>query len=156
MEPPKQIKPKTLGDYLEVMSKAAFQSGMSWAIVEKKWPGTREAFRDFDVLKVATLTTKQIDALADDVRLIRNRRKIDAIVHNARTLIELEEQYGSFRKYLRSHGGFEALVKDMRKRFKFVGDFGAFYFLYVVGEPVPEYEAWCASRGRTPMTVMGG
>lgn len=156
MEPPKQIKPKTLGDYLEVMSKAAFQSGMSWAIVEKKWPGTREAFRDFDVLKVATLTTKQIDALADDSRLIRNRRKIDAIVHNARTLIELEEQHGSFRKYLRSHGDFEALVKDMRKRFKFVGDFGAFYFLYVVGEPVPEYEVWCASRGRTPMTVMGG
>jgi len=156
MEPPKQIKPKTLGDYLEVMSKAAFQSGMSWAIVEKKWPGTREAFRDFDVLKVATLTTKQIDALADDTRLIRNRRKIDAIVHNARTLIELEEQHGSFRKYLRSHGDFEALVKDMRKRFKFVGDFGAFYFLYVVGEPVPEYEVWCKSRGRTPMTAMSG
>ncbi len=156
MEPPRQIKPKTLGDYLEVMSKTAFQSGMSWAIVEKKWPGTREAFHDFDVLKVASLTTKQIDALADDTRLIRNRRKIDAIVHNARAMIELEEQHGTFRTYLRSHDGFEPLVKDMRKRFKFLGDFGAFYFLYVVGEPVPEYELWCASRGRTPMAVMGG
>jgi hypothetical protein len=41
----------------------------------------------------------------------------------------------------------------MRKRFKFLGDFGAFYFLYVVGEPVPEYEVWCASRGRTPVAA---
>jgi 3-methyladenine DNA glycosylase Tag len=68
MEPPKQIKPKSLDDYLEVMSKVAFQSGMSWTIVEKKWQGTRDAFRDFDVLKVASLTTKQIDALSDDTR----------------------------------------------------------------------------------------
>jgi 3-methyladenine DNA glycosylase Tag len=151
MEPPKQIKPKTLADYLEVMSKVAFQSGMSWAIVENKWQGTRAAFRDFDPIKVASLTTKQIDALAEDSRIIRNRRKIEGVVHNARTMIELEEQHGSFRKYLRSQKGFEPLVKDMRKRFKFLGDFGAFYFLYVVSEPVPEYEVWCASRNRVPM-----
>jgi hypothetical protein len=155
MERPKQINPKSLGDYLEVMSKVAFQSGMSWAVVEAKWPGTREAFRDFDVLKVASLTTKQIDALSDDTRLIRNRRKIEGIVHNARTLIELEEQHGSFKKYLRSHGDFAALAKDLRKRFKFLGDFGAFYFLYVVGEPVPDYDVWCASRGREPMGAPG-
>jgi 3-methyladenine DNA glycosylase Tag len=153
MEAPKQIKPKSLADYLEVMSKVAFQSGMSWAIVENKWEGTREAFLGFDPIKVASLTTKQIDALAGDTRLIRNRRKIEGVVHNARTMIELEEQYGAFKKYLRSHESFEPLVKDMRKRFKFLGDFGAFYFLYVVGEPVPEYEVWCASRGRTPMTA---
>jgi DNA-3-methyladenine glycosylase I len=135
------------------MSKTAFQSGISWEVVEKKWPGTRDAFRGFDPIKVASLTTKQIDALSDDTRLIRNRRKIEGIVHNARTMIELEEQHGSFKKYLRAHGGFEPLVKDMRKRFKFLGDFGAFYFLYVVGEPVPEYEVWCASRGRTPVAA---
>jgi DNA-3-methyladenine glycosylase I len=151
MEAPKQIRPKGLGDYLEVMSKVAFQSGMSWEIVEKKWTGTREAFRGFDPIKVASLTTRQIDALAGDTRLIRNRRKIEGVVHNARTMIELEEQHGSFKKYLRSQCGFEPLVKDMRKRFKFLGDFGAFYFLYVVGEQVPEYEVWCASRGRVPV-----
>ncbi len=155
MEAPKQIKPKSLNDYLEVMSKVAFQSGMSWSIVEKKWDGTREALHDFDVLKVASLTAKQVSALANDARLIRNRRKIEGIVHNARTLIELEEEHGSFRKYLRAQGGFEPLVKDLRKRFKFLGDFGAFYFLYVLGESVPEYEVWCASRGRTPMSSAG-
>ena len=97
-----------------------------------------------------------MNALGEDTRVIRNRRKLDAIVHNARTMIELEEQHGSFRNYLRSHGAFEALVKDLRKRFKFLGDTGAYVFLYVVGEPVPEYEVWCASRGRTPISVMGG
>jgi 3-methyladenine DNA glycosylase Tag len=156
MEAPKQIRPKTLGDYLEVMSKSVFQSGMSWAVVEKKWATTREAFLDFDALAVASLTTKQMNALGEDTRVIRNRRKLDAIVHNARTMIELEEQHGSFRNYLRSHGAFEALVKDLRKRFKFLGDTGAYVFLYVVQEPVPEYEVWCASRGRTPMSMMGG
>jgi 3-methyladenine DNA glycosylase Tag len=103
------------------------------------------------VLAVASFTTKKLNALGDDPRVIRNRRKLDGIVHNARTMIELEEQHGSFKKYLRSHGDFEAAVKDLRKRFKFVGDFGAFYFLYVVKEPVPEYDVWCASRGRTPV-----
>jgi hypothetical protein len=39
-------------------------------------------------------------------------------------------------------------VKDLRKRFKFMGDSGCFIFLYVVGEPVPSYDDWCASRGR--------
>jgi len=43
-QPPTQIKPESLDDYLEVMSKNVFQSGMSWRVVEAKWPGTREAF----------------------------------------------------------------------------------------------------------------
>jgi hypothetical protein len=71
-------------------------------------------------------------------------------------MIELEEQHGSFKKYLRSHGDFEACAKDLCRRFKFVGDFGAFYFLYVVKEQVPAYDAWCASRGRAPVPVTGG
>jgi 3-methyladenine DNA glycosylase Tag len=151
MEAPKQITPKRLDDYLEEMSKVVFQSGMSWAIINKKWPDIREAFEGFDALAVASFTTKKLNALQDDPRVIRNRRKLDGIVHNARTMIELEEQHGSFKKYLRSHDDFEACAKDLRKRFKFVGDFGAFRFLYVVKEQVPDYEVWCASRGRTPM-----
>lgn len=151
MEAPKQVTAKRLDDYLEVMSKVVFQSGMSWAIIEKKWPDIRDAFDGFDTLKVASFTTKRLNALGDDPRVIRNRRKLDGIVHNARTMIELDEAHGSFKKYLRSHADFEACAKDLRKRFKFVGDFGAFYFLYVVKEQVPEYEVWCASRGRAPI-----
>jgi len=153
MEAPKQIQPRTLGDYLEVMSKVVLQSGMSWAVVEKKWPGIRDAFHGFEPMAVATMTSAQLAALAEDPRVIRNRRKLEAIVENARKMIEIEEQYGSFRKYLRSHGDFEATGADLRKRFKFLGDFGVFYFLYVVREQVPAYEDWCRSRGREPLTV---
>jgi DNA-3-methyladenine glycosylase I len=145
---PPQIKPKRLGDYLEVMSKSVFQTGISWQVVNGKWPGIREAFRDFDARAVAGMTARDLDRLAGDPKVIRNRRKIDAIVDNARQMLDLEEEHGSFKKYLRSHGGFEETVTDLRKRFRFLGDTGAFIFLYVVGEEVPSYEDWCASRGR--------
>jgi DNA-3-methyladenine glycosylase I len=148
LEAPAQIQPKQLSDYLEVMSKAAFQSGMSWSVVEKKWSGTREALSGFDPEVIAGFTPLDIDRLMTDTRLIRNRKKLEAIVHNAGQMLELEREHGSFKAYLESHGDFEATVKDMRKRFKFLGELGAFYFLYVVGEPVPPYEEWKASRGK--------
>ena len=150
MEAPKQIEPRSVGDYLEVMSKSVFQSGISWKVVEAKWPGTREAFKEFDAKAVADLTPDELDQLSNDTRVIRNRRKLEATVGNARRMLELESQHGSFRAYLRSHGGFENTVADLRKQFKFLGDMGAFHFLYVVNEEVPSYEDWCASRGRTP------
>lgn len=146
MEAPKQIKPKRLGDYLEIMSKAVFQTGISWKVVENKWPGIREALRGFDAAAVASLTEKDLAELSQDTRVIRNRRKLEGIVENARRLIELEEQHRGFKNYLRSHDSFDALVKDMRKQFKFLGEMGAYYFLYVVGEKVPDYHDWIAAR----------
>ena len=147
---PKRIKPKALGDYLEVMSNAVFQTGISWQVVEKKWPGTREAFKGFDAVKVSTLGPTQVDALSNDTQLIRNRRKIEAIIGNPQAMVALEQKHGNFQKYLRSHGSFDATVKDLRKQFKFLGDAGAYYFLYVVGEKVPEYSEWCKAHGMKP------
>ena len=149
---PEKIQPTSLADYLEVMSKAVFQAGISWRVVENKWPGIREAFRGFDARAIVSLTPEELDAITADPRVIRNRRKIEAIVENANAMLGLERQHGTFRSYLRSHGSFEGTVKDMRKRFKFLGDMGAYYFLWVVDEEVPSYEDWCASRGRTPMS----
>ncbi len=146
--PPEQIEPQSLGDYLEVMSKAVFQSGMSWRVVESKWPGIREAFRGFDAQAVAAMGDREVNELAQDTRVIRNRRKLEAIVGNANRMVELEAEHGSFRQYLRSHGGFDATVADLRKQFKFLGEMGCYYFLYVVGEEVPPHEEWQASRGR--------
>ena len=148
-EAPPQIQPKVLGDYLEVMSKAVFQSGISWKVVESKWPGIREAFHDFDIERVADLTPPDLDNLAQDTRVIRNRRKLAAIVDNARRVIELDQSHGGFQKYLRSQPGFEERVKDLRKQFKFLGDLRCYYFLYVVGEEVPPHEEWMASRRRS-------
>ena len=45
------------------------------------------------------------------------------------------------------HGGFEGTVADLRKQFRFLGETGCYYFLYVVKEEVPDYDSWCASRG---------
>jgi DNA-3-methyladenine glycosylase I len=148
MKAPEKIEPRGLDDYLEVITKAVFQSGMSWRVVEAKWDGFRTAFHDFDPEWVAALSPPDVDRLAADTSIIRNRRKIEATVHNAEEMLELERQHGTFRDYLRSHGSFEATVADLHKRLKFVGDFGAYYFLHVVGEKVPPHEEFVRSRSK--------
>ncbi len=139
MEAPKQITPTKLADYLEILTKTAFEPGLNWQVIERKWPGFQEAFEHFDPATVANLSPDQVDALTNDERIVRSRKKIEATVHNAQAMIAAEKEFGSFKRYLGSKGDFAEQVKDMRKRFKFVGDFGAYYFMYVVGEPVPEH-----------------
>ena len=142
--PPPQITPESLDDYLEVMTKVVFQSGMSWKVIDAKWPGICEAFRNFNIQHVAGLTEEEIEILLGDTRIIRNARKLYAIKYNAQTLLDLEDKHGSFASYLRNHGDFDATLKALRRDFKFLGPSGIFYFLYVVGEEVPphaEFEA---------------
>ena len=148
MPAPKRIQPEGPNDYLEVLSKAVFQAGMSWKVVDAKWPGIKEAFRDFDAESVADMGESQLDDLTNDARVIRNRRKLEAIVHNAKRVIELDKEFGGFQKYLKSHDDFPAAVKDLRKNFKFLGEMGTYFFLLVVGEEVPPHEEWMASRKR--------
>jgi 3-methyladenine DNA glycosylase Tag len=144
-QPPEQIKPTSLDDYLEVMSKAVFQSGMSWRVVEAKWPGTREAFYDFDVHKVAAFDERDLDELSKDTRVIRNYRKLAAIVSNAQKMIALDEEHGSFQRYLRSQSDFDSTLNMVRKDFKFMGPTGIYFFLYVVREQVPPHEEFEAT-----------
>lgn len=138
MQAPEQIEPKRLGDYLEQMSQSVFQTGI------------KDAFHNFDAEKVANLSSDELDELTTNTRVIRNRRKIEAIVTNAQKMVDLGSQHGTFRGYLRSHGDFETAAKDLKKQFKFLGDMGAFHFLYVVGEEAPSYEDWGAARGIDP------
>ena len=148
MEAPKRIKVTRLADYLETMSKSVFQTGISWKVVESKWPGITEAFHGFDPALVSKMTGAELDELAQDTRVIRKRRKILAIVENARRMLELDREHGSFRNYLRSYASFDALVTDLHKQFKFLGDMGSYYFLWVVGEKVPSWDEW--SSGQPP------
>ena len=106
MQAPERIDPRRLGDYLDVMSKAVFQTGISWRVVESKWPGTQEAFHHFDAERVADLTPVEIDEFAVDTRIIRNRKKIEAIQHNAQRMLDLEREHRAFRHYLRSKASF--------------------------------------------------
>jgi DNA-3-methyladenine glycosylase I len=149
MQAPTQIKPTKLADYLEVMTKAVFQSGMSWQVVEAKWDGFREAFAAFDPATVAAFTGDDIDRLAEDTRIIRNRRKIEATITNAETMLALDGEPGGFTGWLRSHDGFDATVAALRGEFRFLGDTGTYFFLYVVGERVPPHEEWMQAHAST-------
>src|ERR1700674_4403524 len=144
---PMQIQPKRLGDYLEVMTKAVFQSGMSWKVVDAKWPGFHEVFGDFDQERLAALSPDEVVRVGQDTRIIRNRRKIESTIHNARTILDLDRDFNGFKNYLKSQPDFESLSRDLGKRFKFLRATGAYIFLWGMGERVPEH---CEPAGRPP------
>jgi 3-methyladenine DNA glycosylase Tag len=148
MEAPPQIKPKSIDDYLEQLSKSVFQAGISWRVVDAKWATIKPAFRGFQVERVARMGDREIDALASDPRVIRSRPKIAAVVHNARAILDLERD-GGFRKHLRSFDDYEELATDLKKRFKFVGDSGTYHFLWTVSHPVPDWHEWAKDHGIT-------
>jgi 3-methyladenine DNA glycosylase Tag len=142
MQAPTQITPAGLSDYLDVITRAVFQSGMSWRVVEAKWDGFRQGFAGFDPALVAAFTDDDVERLAADTRIIRNRRKIEATITNAQALLALDDAPGGFVGWLRGQGDFDATVAALRGEFRFLGDMGAYYFLYVVGEDVPSHEDW--------------
>jgi DNA-3-methyladenine glycosylase I len=142
MQAPTQIEPTGLADYLDVITRAVFQSGMSWQVVTAKWDGFRKAFSGFDPVAVADFTDDDIERLVADTGIIRNRRKIEATITNAQAMLALDGEPGGFVGWLRSHDDFEATVAALRGEFRYLGDMGAYYFLYVVGENVPAHEEW--------------
>ena len=148
MEEPKQIQPQDASDYFEVMTKSVFQSGMNWKVIESKWPAFREAFAGFDPGEVAAYSPDDIDRLAQDTAIVRNRRKIEATVGNAARIVELELGHGSFKRYLESFDGFDAKWKILQEQFKFLGGFGAYYFLFVVGDDVPPHDTFREQQDR--------
>jgi 3-methyladenine DNA glycosylase Tag len=145
--PPPQHTAKSIDDYLEHLSKGVFQAGISWRVVDAKWPTIKQAFHRFKVERVARMTDREIDALAKDERVIRSRPKIAAVVHNAGVILELERE-GGFRKHLRSFDEYEDLATDLKKRFKFVGDSGVYHFLWTVKQPVPDWRVWAKAHGK--------
>ena len=118
------------------------QAGLSWSTILNKREGYRKAFADFDVQKVARFTKKRIESLLGNPAIVRNRLKVESAVTNAQAFIEVQEEFGSFSKYI---WGFvdgepiqnrfrkdsdvpatspesDALSKDLKKRgFRFVG-----------------------------------
>ncbi|MEZ4520066.1 MAG: DNA-3-methyladenine glycosylase I [Thermomicrobiales bacterium] len=155
MQAPTRIDARSAGDYLEVMTRAVFQGGISWNVVAAKWPGIRAAFHGFDAERVADMVEPEIDRIASNPDVIRNRRKIEATVSNAAGLIEIEREFGSVGAYLATLPDFDAKVKALRKRFKFLGETGCYYFLYVVGEDVPPHDEWRRRREEQPGSVSG-
>jgi DNA-3-methyladenine glycosylase I len=85
--------------HFEFLVLEAAQAGLSWSIVLKKREGYRRAFSQFDPKKVARYTEKRIQKLTLDPAIIRNRMKIEAAVRNARALLTIQEEFGSFDAY---------------------------------------------------------
>jgi hypothetical protein len=145
---PPRGKPKTLAGYLEALSRPVFQAGMSWRVIDAKWDGIRDAFLNFDPHAVADFGPREVQRLLGDTRVVRSRAKIEATIDNAQAVLELDDEFGGFGRYLRSHGSFEETVADLKRQFRFIGDSGAYHFLFVVDQPVPPHEEWfAAARG---------
>jgi DNA-3-methyladenine glycosylase I len=85
--------------HFEFLVLEAAQAGLSWSIVLNKREGYRRAFSQFDPEKVARYTKSRIDKLVADPGIIRNRLKIESAVKNARALLAVQEEFGSFDKY---------------------------------------------------------
>ena len=133
----KVTPPKSDSDYFDRMSKAIFTAGLNWRMVENKWPNFHKAFAGFSPAKVAKLSEKEIRALMNDRGIVRNEKKIRATVQNAKTIIELQKEHGSFRAWIDSFGKQEVkLQEELQEKFRHVGPSTARMFLWSVGYPL--------------------
>jgi DNA-3-methyladenine glycosylase I len=99
------------------------QAGLSWFTILKKEKNFREAFHQFDVARVASYDDNDRERLMNDAGIIRNRLKIDAAIHNAKVIMGMKKDFGSFKAWLDDQHpkNREEWTKLFRKTFKFTG-----------------------------------
>lgn len=107
---------KTLFEFL-ILEGA--QAGLSWITILRRREHYRNAFADFDVQKVAAFGDNDIERLMNDAGIIRNRLKINGAITNAKLFIKIQEEFGSFSKYL---WGFIPDGKPILNRVEKIGD----------------------------------
>jgi 3-methyladenine DNA glycosylase Tag len=81
------------------MARHVFQSGFSWAVIDKKWPGFEEAFAAFDPATNAAMSDERFDELLKDPGIIRNGAKIRSVALNAQFLVNLAAEHGSAARF---------------------------------------------------------
>jgi DNA-3-methyladenine glycosylase I len=137
------------------------QAGLSWEIILRKRENYRAAFDNFNPRRVAKYDQRRIEKLLGDEGIIRNRLKVDAAVRNARAFLEIQQEFGSFDKYVwrfvkertikRKRGAplqattaeSDLLSQDLRQRgLKFVGSTICYSFMQAVGM-VNDHESSC-------------
>ena len=130
--------------YFENMSRIIFQAGLNWSVIENKWSTMKQAFGQFSIEKVAQFTNADIERLMNDKGVVRNKRKIQAIIQNGNLFKELKKQHGSFQAYLDSldkSNNYARVVQELSSRFKWLGLSSASLFLYSFGENINHSEA---------------
>lgn len=100
------------------------QAGLSWSLMLRKEENFKNAFDNFSIQKVANYGTDKVEALMQDAGIIRNRRKIEAVIHNANKIIEIQKEFGSFELWLDQYIGYslQEWTKLFKKTFKFTGE----------------------------------
>lgn len=111
------------------------QAGLSWETILKKEATFRNAYSNFDLETVAAYTEADRERLMADPGIIRNRLKINAAIENAKTILGLQKEFGSFEKWLESHHPKtkEEWVKLFKKTFRFTGGEIVNEFLMSIG-----------------------
>jgi DNA-3-methyladenine glycosylase I len=132
----------------------AFQAGLSWRTVLHKRENFRQALEHFDLAKVARYGETDFERLMSDAGIIRNKAKINGTIQNARCFMAVQEEYGTFDKYIWQFTGgktidnklsslsampvsskeSDAMSKDLKSRgFKFVGSTICYAFMQAAG-----------------------
>jgi DNA-3-methyladenine glycosylase I len=111
------------------------QAGLSWETILKKEKTFRKAYHNFNIKKVAAYTEEDRARLMNDAGIIRNRLKINAAIENAKTIIKLQKEFGSFEKWLEHHHPKtkDEWVKLFKKTFRFTGGEIVNEFLMSIG-----------------------
>ena len=132
-------RPETDTQYFENLTRCIFQAGLSWQLMSNKWPNFQKAFHSFNISKIAGYGAKDITRLSNDAGIVRNKRKINATIHNAREFERIIKEQKSFQHWLDSldkTNNYDLIVKQLKSRFKHVGPSTAHIFLWSVGEPI--------------------
>lgn len=145
---PRVIATPALNDHLEVMTRAIFQAGLSWAFIESRWEAFRAAFEGFDVNLIATYGEGEVERLMAADGVVHSRSKIAGTIANARALKALAAEYGDVASYARSFASYDALYADAKKRFAYLGDLSCYYWLFRTSLPVPPFERWMERQER--------
>ena len=99
------------------------QAGLSWSTILNKQENFKKAYKNFNIKKVAAFSEKDFERLMNDQGIIRNRLKINAAIENAKTLLGIQKEFGSFKKWIDHHHQKtkEEWVKLFKSTFRFTG-----------------------------------
>ncbi len=137
-------------EYFGLLARTVFSAGLGPRVVAARWQTLSVAFHAFDPAKIVRMEEADVTRLLSDPGVIRNRRKIEAVIENARVYLALVEREGSFHQYLRrlfGDAGFGVVVDELSNTFKHLGPTSAALFLFSAGwrqEVVPETSAMTA------------